>query len=285
MISLIICSRNSDIPQSLKENIAETIGLEYELIVIDNSKSKYSIFQAYNIGVKRANYPYLCFMHEDILYYTKDWGKIVVGHFEDEKVGCIGVIGSHCLPETLAYWDNMKPYLSGVVPSVNGITHSFERYREGKTEIPVVTVDGMWFCIKKSSFEIIQFDESLYSGFHFYDMDISMQVSQMLKKQVLVVFDILIGHYSYASINPLFLRNMNLFYDKWKSKLPLVIGIDDCDSDVFSSLSSLSNYYYICYNAYYDVCEQNKKLHSSKAYRLGKLILKPFSFLRGKLFE
>jgi hypothetical protein len=171
------------------------------------------------------------------------------------------------------------------VPSVDGITHSFVRYREGKNKVPVAVVDGMWLCIRKSSFDMIQFDESLYNGFHFYDMDISMQVSQILKKRVLVVFDILIGHYSTASINPLFLSNMNLFYEKWKNKLPIVVGIDDFDLEVFSSLSSLSNYYYICYKAYFDACETNKKLYSSKAYRLGKFILYPFSFIRRKMFE
>ena len=98
MISLIICSRQPDIPQSLKENIAETIGVEYELVVIDNSKNQYSIFQAYNEGVRRAKLSYLCFMHDDILYHSPDWGKKVVEHFEDKRVGAIGVVGSHYMP-------------------------------------------------------------------------------------------------------------------------------------------------------------------------------------------
>ena len=41
MITLIICSRNSDISNELKRNIAITIGVEYELVVIDNSKNDY----------------------------------------------------------------------------------------------------------------------------------------------------------------------------------------------------------------------------------------------------
>ena len=54
MLSLIICSRHSDISDKLKDNIQKTIIAEYELIVIDNSKNKYSIFSAYNEGVKKA---------------------------------------------------------------------------------------------------------------------------------------------------------------------------------------------------------------------------------------
>ena len=66
MISLIICSRTADISDELKQNIATTIGCEYELCVIDNSRNEYSIFTAYNEGVRRAKGDILCFMHDDI---------------------------------------------------------------------------------------------------------------------------------------------------------------------------------------------------------------------------
>lgn len=74
MISLIICSRTPTISEELSTNIAETIGCEYELVVIDNSKNEFSIFSAYNEGVKRSNGDVLCFMHDDILFRTLNWG-------------------------------------------------------------------------------------------------------------------------------------------------------------------------------------------------------------------
>ena len=46
MISCIICSRKSDISAELKQNIQDTIGTDYELVIIDNSHSQYSIFSA-----------------------------------------------------------------------------------------------------------------------------------------------------------------------------------------------------------------------------------------------
>ena len=54
MISCVICSRQPDISAELKENIASTIGCEYELIVIDNSKNEHSIYSAYNQGVVKS---------------------------------------------------------------------------------------------------------------------------------------------------------------------------------------------------------------------------------------
>lgn len=75
MISIIICSRNKNIDSELEQNILDTIGnIVYEVINIDNSTNNYSIFQAYNKGTQIAKYPYLCFMHEDILFHTADWG-------------------------------------------------------------------------------------------------------------------------------------------------------------------------------------------------------------------
>lgn len=67
MISIIICSRNSDISPTLIENIQHTIIVDNEVNVIDNSKNTYSIFSAYNEGVLRSKYPFLCFLHKGVL--------------------------------------------------------------------------------------------------------------------------------------------------------------------------------------------------------------------------
>ena len=85
MISIIICSRNKDIPSELKQNIADTIGVDYELVVIDNSRNQYSIFSAYNEGVKRAKGDMLCFMHEDVVFKNCNWGERVIKHFQNNK--------------------------------------------------------------------------------------------------------------------------------------------------------------------------------------------------------
>jgi len=51
MISIIICSRTASISDELTQNINQTIGIPYELVIIDNSDNLYSIFSAYNEGV------------------------------------------------------------------------------------------------------------------------------------------------------------------------------------------------------------------------------------------
>lgn len=73
----------------------QTVGYTYELIVIDNSEYKYSIFEAYNLGIERSSGEYLCFIHDDILFHSQDWGKAVEGIFNDDvKIGLIGNFGN-----------------------------------------------------------------------------------------------------------------------------------------------------------------------------------------------
>ena len=94
MISIIICSRKTDISKSQQINLSETIGSAFEIICIDNSENKYSIFQAYNLGASQAKFPFLCFIHDDIIFQTANWGINLIQHFEDSEFGLIGVVSS-----------------------------------------------------------------------------------------------------------------------------------------------------------------------------------------------
>ena len=105
MISIIICSRESDIPEGLKNNIRETVGLEYELIIVDNKQHHQSIFKAYNYGVDRARYDTLCFLHDDILFHTPKWGEVVLDQLNYPFVGLIGVAGGVLAPRVPVQWN------------------------------------------------------------------------------------------------------------------------------------------------------------------------------------
>ena len=75
LISIIVCARDKKIAPSLSKNINSTIGdVDYEIVWIDNSSKQYSIFEAYNLGEQRSSGEYLCFMHEDILFHSNNWG-------------------------------------------------------------------------------------------------------------------------------------------------------------------------------------------------------------------
>jgi glycosyltransferase involved in cell wall biosynthesis len=271
MISLIICSRKSDISNSLKENIERTIGTDYELIVIDNSTNKYSIFSAYNEGVRRSKGDILCFMHEDILYHTNNWGISVYKYFgEDKKLGLLGVSGGCYLPKIPCYW-HISPFLV-----YKDHTESINSYQK-KSIFEVAACDGLWFCISKNLFDHIDFDEDLYFGFHYYDMDICMQVLFAQYKVCVCDFDI--EHHADCRIDDSFYKNQQLFFDKWNTYLPIYRGINESDL-VLSHIENLLVHNYSNDLLIDKLMTEKQTIQNSLAYRIGKKILFPFSFVR-----
>lgn len=276
MISIIICSRISDISVELKQNIADTIGCGFELVVIDNSGNDSSIFQAYNEGVKHSKGEILCFVHEDVLFRSKDWGATIEQHFnDDEQIGVIGFAGTHFLPDTPMYWYS-SPFVSqrnlnndgGVVEE-----HFHEDWFGEKNTIEVVAVDGFCFFARKSLFNSISFDDKTFKGFHMYDMDICMQVIETGSK-VYVCRDVLAEHCwsEQKQISKeggeLFECNLELFTQKWHDSLPIHKGLD-LPEELFSRVNKL------CRQSY-----DAKQVRKSKAYKLGKAILSSLGWIK-----
>lgn len=221
MISIIICSRNKNITKNLDQNISDTIGCEYELITIYNSKGDNSIFSAYNEGIIRAKYRLLCFMHDDILFHTDNWGKVVIKHFQNQKLGIIGVAGSHycpCLPSA-RWW---CPGSVNVIHTIKGQSHHFyNKYSDIKqNSLEAIILDGLWLCVSREMMDKTKFDDTTFSGFHGYDSDICLQAIK-LNYEVRIVFDILIEHFSEGTLNNKWLENVFCLFTKWKSVLPL----------------------------------------------------------------
>lgn len=281
MISIIICSRKADISQELKDNIAATIGCEYELCVIDNSRNEYNIFTAYNEGVRRAKGDILCFMHEDILFHSENWGAKLIDDYEkDKKIGCIGVVGIQFLPQKpMAMW-NASAGIGGVL---QGQKDQQGRYfvsddldKDTKKLTEVVALDGCLISIRRVLFDLIQWDEKTYGGFHIYDMDICMQVLQTGYK-VCVEPSIIIEHQSLGNATKEWYDSLQSFYAKWQNDLPIMRGMTMTHNELSWR------------NRMYDVVLDNQKLndeidriHQSYAYRVGKFLLTPFSYLRRK---
>lgn len=216
MISIIICSRTPSISSDLIDNINKTIGVQYELICIDNSTNAYSIFSAYNEGVKRSQFDILCFMHDDISFKSNNWGQSVLNRFTASKIGAIGVAGSPyyaILPG--AWWSG-----GYICQSVFG-EHELAYQAKNDNALPVVVLDGLWFCVRKSLFNAIRFDDATFNGFHYYDIDISLQIHQQ-GYVLLNIYDIAIKHSS-GKLDEIWLKNAILLQNKWQKSLPLSI--------------------------------------------------------------
>ncbi|MRX67909.1 Glycosyltransferase like family protein [Flavobacterium resistens] len=221
MISIIVCSRTSDISLSLRENLEKTIGCIYELIIIDNSKNTHSIFEAYNLGIQKSKFEFLCFIHDDICMHTQDWGKIIVGIFkEDLKIGLIGIAGSKIKSKMPSPWWNCPNNQS----VINIIQHYSHKDKESMTSgfnedlnVEAAVLDGVFMSARKV--EKIQFDSKM-AGFHNYDLNISLEYKKHDYK-VVITKQLLLEHFSTGKLNEDWVKSCYYIHRKYKSILPL----------------------------------------------------------------
>lgn len=218
MISIVICSQYPNLSEDVQRSLSSTIGIEYEIVYIYNQDNKYSIFEAYQLGVARAKGDILCFMHNDVLFYSQNWGQIVEQTLADNRIGGCAVAGVQYLRCSPAYYPvgfgMNKINLIQSTPNGDLYWHDYNQMSE------IVAFDGLWFCIKADCFNKISFDTKTYSGFHFYDIDISLQLHKQGYK-IVCLPNIQIKHLSGGHTNESWLRNSFLFASKWRNYLPL----------------------------------------------------------------
>lgn len=220
MISIIICSR-SQFSNDKKINIEETIGVNHEIILIDNSNNSYSIFEAYNIGIKKSKGDYLCFMHDDVLMHTNNWGLVIQKIFKsDPLIGLIGIAGSKIKSKMpSAWWDcNEEEF------QINIIQHYKDEdkrkldfgFKESSC-VEVAAIDGVFMVMKKQN--DITFSEKL-SGFHNYDLNLSFEhIKKGLK--VVVTNEILLEHFSIGKLNNSWYKSTYKIHQLYSDILPI----------------------------------------------------------------
>jgi hypothetical protein len=225
MISLIVCSRNPHLFDSLVANVQRTIGTTHELIRVDNAANHLSISAAYNQGASQARYPYLCFVHEDVLFETPDWGVLALGHFAAVPgLEAIGVAGSTVKTRAVSTW--WQPALGPVEPKrLNLIQHykftatpaaHLRTQPEAAPRSRVVCLDGVFLFVTRAAWLATPFDADLLTGFHAYDLDFTLRL-----KQVYVVYDILLAHYSEGRLDIDWLLASERVHYKHRHRLPI----------------------------------------------------------------
>lgn len=197
MLSIIISSYQPKYFSALEKNIAETIGVPYEIIKIDNPGIM-GICEAYNKGANKATYNYLLFLHEDVLFHTKNWGKNLQKHLQNKETGIIGLAGSFYVPETPSGWHvgdskyNFMYILQNNKQKNN--PHLLDTIANKKQK--VFAIDGVFLAMRKEVYQQFFFDKNL-KGFHAYDTDISLRIAKNFENYIIP--DILLEHFSEGS--------------------------------------------------------------------------------------
>ena len=229
MISIIICSVHPKVDSALAANIQATIGSDYEVVLIDNSDGRHGICSAYNEGVSKAKGDILCFMHEDVMYHSADWGKVVEDHFKNSQNGLLGVAGSVAVSDYYdwRFFGFSKTHVVQGYRALTFPTHYYIKGVEWDTRKPkerMAIIDGCWFCLRKQLFDEgkLRFDEETFQGFHLYDSDISMQVNKS-GYLIHICSNIIIEHFSEGVYTETFKESLALFIKKWQKDLPCCV--------------------------------------------------------------
>jgi GT2 family glycosyltransferase len=223
MISVIVCSAQDPTWEMHEKHVRRTIGCPHEYVRINNTKKRLGICAAYNLGAERASGDIFVFVHEDVFFITPNWGSVLQNKFTmDKSLGLVGVAGTQYLYPHNPRWNAAgRPFVFGRVIHArkNEKKCYLTVFSEEDRDTEVAGVDGLLLAIKSSLFETIRFDEDTFDGFHFYDLDICMQIRETQK--LITTHDILVKHWSLGACDGIWQEYGKQFLKKYRDRLPV----------------------------------------------------------------
>ncbi|MEN0054876.1 MAG: glycosyltransferase [Mucilaginibacter sp.] len=224
MISIIIASADKILLKQVTENIHHTVGVPFEIIATDNSRGEKSMCEVYNQAAQNAQYDILCFMHEDIIIDTQNWGNTVNQLFNtNPDLGLVGIAGGAYKALAPSGWQpfgdiNIHMHLLQDYKFA-GKERALVKLNPGNQKLPAVAcIDGVWFATTKKIWAEFQFDEKTFTGFHAYDIDFSLTIGQ--KYKIAVTYDVLLQHLSDGNYDRTWVYESMKLHKKWNKHLP-----------------------------------------------------------------
>jgi len=215
------------------------------MIVIENTERNHSLCNAYNEAIGKAKGDYLCFVHEDVLFKTQDWGKeFVNAMLANPQLGLIGLMGSRFKSAFPTGWynpiNNCTYHTGNILQGGKNYTNAeFMDFSPGSATLDqVVCLDGVLLFTKKEVLKIARFDDILLKGFHGYDMDFSLQV-YFAGYEVAVLKSVKLLHYSSGNADTSWAEVNQLISEKWRNKLPASVDINNNIILIFRELETI----------------------------------------------
>lgn len=211
-ISIIVCSIDPAKLLRLRSNLADLLGgEEWELIHISDARS---LSEGYNRGVRLSRGDLLVFCHDDIEIFTKDLASRLRTHLGEFDL--IGVAGSTLATGPSWSWSG-APYIFSSI-AYPGSDHGTMMLATCGVSGPVISgaqlLDGVFMAARRDLLQELPFDEGVFDGFHFYDLDFSYR-AWLFGAKTAVCRDITMCHQSRGNYNADYRRYAERFRQKF----------------------------------------------------------------------
>lgn len=224
MFSIIVCSISPHKAEALKRNIGNTASMPFQMLIFDNRQVGMGICAVYNKMAEQAKYDNLLFVHEDIIFHTYGWDKILAEKLSEADCGVIGFAGGTTKYPLPYGWGSIKGFVHRNY--IQDFDNNESRLIKDSSDEPfteVITLDGMFLSARKDVWSKCRFDEQTFPGFHSYDTDFTTTVFVAGFKNY-VCNQVLIEHQSAGSFAQAWYESELVYLKKWESLMPLYIS-------------------------------------------------------------
>ena len=208
--------------ENYNKHISNTIGCNHTIYFYINHGEE-SLPKIYNKALKEHNKSedaIFLFIHHDLVFKTKNWGKVLLSKFNNFDVDIIGIAGTTTLTKSGIWW-SVKNNMYGIVEHTNGISEWVSDYNSNFRGLKnVVVVDGLFIAVDPNNI-IHTFNED-FSGFHYYDIPFCID-NYIDGCNIAITNEIRVLHKSIGETNDAWEENRKLFVSKYKQYLPINI--------------------------------------------------------------
>ena len=221
-ISVIFCSKkNGEENKEFIDHIKETCGCDCNVVCVHNPDGiSLSKIYADMVVSEEIKTNVMVFIHDDIEFLKKNWGKEVLRLFnENNEYGIIGVAGSAQFDQNAAWWNYEKKF--------GQVLHRWE----GKSWLTafspllekdlqeVVVIDGLFIALDKTKIGE-NFSRDLES-FDFYDIYFCISNYLSKKCKIGVTTNIRVAHNSIGKLKDSWYKNREIINEKFGRYFPI----------------------------------------------------------------
>ena len=221
-IAVIFSSRKTtEESKEFIEHVKNTCGCESHLYCIHNPEGV-SLAKIYAdmMESKDITANILVFIHDDVEFLRKNWGKEVLRLFNENKdYGIIGVAGSAQFDKNGAWWNYEKKY-GQVLHRADGKSWltTFSPLLDKDLQ-EVVVIDGLFMAVDKRKIGA-NFNREL-NGFDFYDIDFCLANYFSKKCKIGVTTNIRMAHNSVGKLKDTWFQNREEINKKYGKHFPI----------------------------------------------------------------